>query len=68
MANQHVNLKRGDSEAELKAKRTSVKEKIAPFSFQEPPKPLRPTLGLEPNTSTVEINNRTKRVAPFHYD
>ena len=32
----HVNLKRGKSEAELKASERSEREKVAPFSFDKP--------------------------------
>lgn len=64
---QHVGLKRGESLAEMKAEEKEEKSKIAPFAFEEKVKPLKKTLNLEPNTSTVEVNAKNKKVAPFNY-
>ena len=68
MSSKHVCLQRGESEVELQVEeRPEEKEKIAPFAFEKAPKPLTPTLGLVPDASTVEINNKNSSVAPFHY-
>jgi len=63
----HVNLKRGKSEAELNAAKKEEKEKIAPFSFEKDAKPLHKSLGLDPDGSTVELNNKNSTIAPFNY-
>eukprot|EP00512_Aurantiochytrium_limacinum_P002429 CAMPEP_0171498190 /NCGR_PEP_ID=MMETSP0958-20121227/7710_1 /TAXON_ID=87120 /ORGANISM="Aurantiochytrium limacinum, Strain ATCCMYA-1381" /LENGTH=77 /DNA_ID=CAMNT_0012032557 /DNA_START=87 /DNA_END=320 /DNA_ORIENTATION=- len=64
----HVCLKRGQSKAELRAQERSEMEKIAPFSFEESPKPLKKSLGLVPDSSKVEINKKGPTIAPFNYD
>jgi len=64
----HVCLKRGASLAEMKAKERSEKEKIAPFSFEKSPKPLKKCVGLVPDSSVVEVNTDGKVVAPFNYN
>ncbi|GBG28927.1 Hypothetical Protein FCC1311_051482 [Hondaea fermentalgiana] len=64
----HVCLKRGESKAEMRAQEKSEKEKIAPFSFEESPKPLQKSLNLVPDSSKVEINKKGSTIAPFNYD
>lgn len=66
-AQEHVGLKRGKSLAEMKAAERAEKEKIAPFAFEDGPKPTAKCLGLTPDCSASEMNNKNSTVAPFNY-
>jgi hypothetical protein len=62
----HVCLKRGASQAEMRAQLTEEKQKIAPFALEESTKPLIKGISLVPNGSFAEVNRDLKTIAPFH--
>ncbi len=62
----HVNLKRGKSEAELKAAERAEREKVAPFAYEDDAKHVRTTIGLEVDASTVELSTEQRQlISPF---